>query len=376
MNNQSNLNKMKTRILILALLIPFLSQATVWRVNGNEGVDADFADVQTAIDAAEAGDTIYVEPLNSGMYGSITVNKQLVIIGSGYYTFINDSTQYQTNISNINNAFFDEGSAGSHISGCRFMSLREYDGPCGQDANGSIILNDCCITLEGCFSSWGFALGLTSRADNCIITGCYFLRITAQNNTEYGLIDVGGLSLSSCPEAENTGVQGTIITNSVIGPIDGRILTGQEKILSLTVNNCIVVWRGGSQYDTRNTVFTNNIFTNGTTNIVQSNVTFQNNIDIGETVPTGNGNQQNVPFATIFDSDFSDHPELQFKLAESSPALGAATDGTDCGIFGGVEPYKLSGMPNIPSIFELSVGAIGNSNSQTLDVNLKAKSHD
>jgi hypothetical protein len=33
----------------------------------------------------------------------------------------------------------------------------------------------------------------------------------------------------------------------------------------------------------------------------------------------------------------------------TSPGLGAGFGGTDCGIFGGAEPYVLSGIPPIPN---------------------------
>ncbi len=58
-------------------------------------------------------------------------------------------------------------------------------------------------------------------------------------------------------------------------------------------------------------------------------------------------------------------------LTDNSPAIGAAINGGDCGVFG-YYPYILSGMPEIPAVFEATVIPIGTS---SLPVNIKAISH-
>jgi hypothetical protein len=47
-----------------------------------------------------------------------------------------------------------------------------------------------------------------------------------------------------------------------------------------------------------------------------------------------------------------------WQLLPASPASGAGFDGADCGIFGGTSfAYMLSGLPDIPSIYRLTVPA-------------------
>ena len=41
-------------------------------------------------------------------------------------------------------------------------------------------------------------------------------------------------------------------------------------------------------------------------------------------------------------------------LKAGSVAIGAGVGGTDCGIFGGAKPYKLSGIPEIPAFYKLT----------------------
>jgi hypothetical protein len=62
----------------------------------------------------------------------------------------------------------------------------------------------------------------------------------------------------------------------------------------------------------------------------------------------------------------------QWQLKVGSPAIGAGEGGTDIGMFGGEYPYVLSGLPPIPAIYGLDAQSLP---SNTLDVNLKAKSH-
>jgi hypothetical protein len=351
----------------------------VWRVNGNPGIDADFADVPDAVAAASSGDTIYVEPWIDGIYGTTTVDKPLTIIGTGYYLTENDSTQYIDQWTNINRVVFAPGSAGSKISGVQFVNQGNYNAgsSVGRFVNGSVIIDECCITLEKCFSNESISVGLTALADNCVIQNCYFYNFSPfLSNDQGGAIDVGDIDVFNNPALEGTGVQNTVINNSITGEIRGDFSGQRETIVSMSVNNCVIHWTDNNNPQTRNTIFSNCIFINLNDNIAQSNVSFFNNIATSDEIPTGNGNQLNVPFATIFDASTFDHPELRFKLAPGSPATGAAIDGGDCGIFGGDFPYVLSGMPNIPSIFSLTVDPTAGGNEQTLDVNLKAKSHE
>jgi len=45
----------------------------------------------------------------------------------------------------------------------------------------------------------------------------------------------------------------------------------------------------------------------------------------------------------------------RYKLKAGSPAIGAGVSGVDCGAFGGVTPYVLSGLPPFPRIYEATI---------------------
>ena len=64
--------------------------------------------------------------------------------------------------------------------------------------------------------------------------------------------------------------------------------------------------------------------------------------------------------------------EFSFLLAPNSPAIGAGTGGTDCGIFGGSVPFVLGGIPPIPWVHQLNVNAAGTQGGG-VDVNVKVR---
>ncbi|MEJ8802779.1 hypothetical protein [Pontibacter sp. H249] len=67
---------------------------------------------------------------------------------------------------------------------------------------------------------------------------------------------------------------------------------------------------------------------------------------------TENNNQANVAPTNIFIGGES--PDGQYQIKENGPADNTGRNGVDIGAFGGPAPYRLSGIPNIPHIYELT----------------------
>jgi len=107
-----------TFLTVLAMFFALNATATVWRVNNNPGVDADFSNLQTAINdaAVQPFDTLYVEG-SSTSYGDINIHKPLTLIGTGYFLSQNDTSQANKNPSKISTLVFSDGSAGSVCKG-------------------------------------------------------------------------------------------------------------------------------------------------------------------------------------------------------------------------------------------------------------------
>lgn len=67
-------------------------------------------------------------------------------------------------------------------------------------------------------------------------------------------------------------------------------------------------------------------------------------------------------------------------LKAGSPALAAGlTVGTvvtpDCGAFGATDPYKLSGIPNIPSIYTLTVPVSIPAGTNSMNVTISTRNN-
>ena len=98
----------------------------------------------------------------------------------------------------------------------------------------------------------------------------------------------------------------------------------------------------------------------------------RNNIHTNAYLPAGNGNINSSPLDLRYvDSGSTDG---KWKLKAGSPGIGAGFGGTDCGIFGGSEPYVLSGIPPIPTIYSLTAPAVGEKNTG-LPIQIKVKSN-
>jgi len=114
-----------------------------------------------------------------------------------------------------------------------------------------------------------------------------------------------------------------------------------------------------------NASIANNIITgsNGSIQVNTGNA-INNNILAGAGTDA-NGNKYNVAMANVF-ADFTGSlnysDDAKWKLKTGSPAIGAGVSGVDCGAFGGPTPYVLSGVPNLPHIYEATIPGTAYSN--------------
>ncbi len=65
--------------------------------------------------------------------------------------------------------------------------------------------------------------------------------------------------------------------------------------------------------------------------------------------------------------------DARFQLKAGSPALTVGAGSTPIGMFTGSYPYKLSGLPSIPSIYQLSSPQGNNPPGSTIQINLSTK---
>lgn len=327
---------MKKHALLLAVLAVLLVnniQAAIWRVNNNPGINANFTSFTAAQNVASNGDTLYFEgsPVS---YGDITITKPLVIIGPGYFLTENPQTQANPVSAQFGTVNFNAGSSGSILSG--FVVYKVYI------SVGNITINGNLITS-------GIGINASSAFANVIILTNYF-------------VDGGFYNPSIFQSSGNSIVNNVVISNNKT-----------HRISLPNKYNCIInnnVFE--EDISVYNSTISNNIQKTG--NQTLNNNYYYNNIGSGTQFPSGNGNQQSIDMVNVFVGATGNSTDGQWQLKEYSPAIGAGNDGLDCGMFGGTNPYVLSGMPDIPSIYQIIMPTSGNTNTG-INVTVKAKTH-
>jgi hypothetical protein len=315
------------------LLTTTVAQAKIWRVNNNFGVRADFTQLNEAAinQQVNAGDTIYLEG-SSTAYSGFNLYKRLVIIGPGYLlsgTTGNAGLQANPNSATIT-MYVD-----SLASGSVFMGLDLTANMHGGTDN---------IRFERCYLSIG--QWTTGRImSNLVINKCF---IHSHRFTTY--------------PTENLEVTNCIFETSV------SYMAGMN---SLYRNNIFF----NAHLTISNAYISNNIFVGS--NFTPTSCTIKYNLSSGNNLPAGNGNVNGVPAGSLFVGGSS--RDGKHMLSATSPARGAGEpiEGItpDCGAYGTPDPYRLSGIPPIPTIYELTVPASVPSTSSVLPVIVSTRSN-
>ncbi|MBX9784134.1 MAG: hypothetical protein K2X48_12665 [Chitinophagaceae bacterium] len=340
------LRKTFTLGITFLLFTVLTASARIWRVNNNAGVAADFTTFNAAATAATAGDTIHLEPsATSYATSSFNLTKRLVVIGVGYFldpanttTPGNAGLQATTNSSRLDFFRIQNGANSSRFLGVTFDG-GFYIGASATAYN---------LSFEKCLfnGSNGFYFETAGNYDGIAVRKCFF------NNTTISAINTAVISNFIC---ENT------IFNGSSSYINLPVLTGTGNI----IRNNSVINNFGSVFTLANAYVANNIF--GTpspssfTNCVIKNNLFQAN----QSLPgTATDNKVNVNMSTVYVGGTTGSLDSRAVLIPGTPATNPAIEaglsvGTvikpDCGAFGATDPYKLSGIPNIPSIYTFTV---------------------
>lgn len=358
--------KQKLTVLTTAILLMASTlSATVWRVNNRPYFDADFTTLQAAIDGATSGDTLYIEASPTA-YGNGTFDKQLVVIGAGYWLAENDTTQAYTEYSRVGKLIFNAGSEGSLVEGLYIYYYSSNFNLIEINGDNITILKNYIYPSNPSYSS-GFGIRIIGSRSGIIIKQNW---INAYNNNGNSASYVYGIYFNGIPTncvVSNNFMRAHKNSNGYIY----AIAMGTNDLTNDLIINNNVMWGSVVTY---HTFLVNNILVSGTYNNSVDDQT-SNNLCDGIQFPDINDNQQNVDMSTVF-LDYVGYIDNDYTLKTGSPAIGAGVNGGDCGVFSydyGSIPYVLSGMPEIPAIFEATATATVGTTS--LPINIKASSH-
>lgn len=369
---------MKTRLLLLFLNLFSVSSfaAVISVVNGDN--------LQTKINNATAGDVLVVGPGSYNANSDIILTKKLTILGPGYFKTEGTAYIYQLKCNG--------GSEGSYISGLEV----QYD--------AFIAANN--VTFIRNLVNRSVYLGYNGSSFNTSNSRILQNYIMGQNNNGNASIFVG---YSTSNIQSNFTISNNIcltniffyMHNSSTGTISNNVFDPDSTNLGTSGNGTYIGIQPGGGIS--NVSFYNNIFKGGflhTTSsdaytIFSSNsgypdthpLNFKYNIyDIlpsGYTIPADNL----LTTAKIFGGYPTNtlglnNADGRAILAPGSPAANYGRKApyasnspvTDAGVFGGDQPYVLSGIPVGPQIYSMSVPPLAAANS-VIPVTVKAKTN-
>ena len=333
---------MKKYTIVITVICLFITSFSFsqnhWRVNNAYGINADFSDIQAAFDSATAGDIIYIEGTNIP-YGSGYATKPLTIIGTGYFLAVNDSTQANLAPSIVSTIRLDPGSEGSYVAGLTIS------GQFRVNVSNVIVERNNLSTLY---------IGYSYDVGNVVIRQNYI-----------GSIGDHGQYTSAV-------IQNNIITYKIFSSVKANWMIYNNTIYG-SYSSAV------GMIDVYNSSIKNNIVFNTYSSYPCINTNPEQNNNIEFNVCNHETSGYPVPENNIWDAVIEEvianegSAEKKLYLIEGSPAIGYGEGGVDCGAYGNLNPYVLSGMPPVPHIYKASVPVSATSTSG-LPVNVEIKS--
>ena len=288
-----------------------------WYVDNNAGHTADFRDLYQAVSATKEGDTIYVAGSDQP-YGSFYLFSPRVLIGPGYFLNENAGTQFNKvsakvpnmYLSNSTNSGGSANSSGSRIYGMEIglLELQQWLGPNDTLSN---------VLIEGVKAD---SIFLKGNLKDVSISKSYVDKV------QY-LGAEGGYAFAYGAFKQNLS-----LSNNIIGDVE--VYPGSFNFTDELTNASQVVWD-------RNTIqaigpnISNSNFTNS---LVELDLSTGNTFT-GSTLGSFVSVLQNGSGTFLVDSDFTPITAL------------------NVGAFSGASPYELSGLPPVPVISNLTIGA-------------------
>jgi hypothetical protein len=371
--------------IIGTLLLSLTANATIRRVGFTGAVSPvngiDYATLQAAHDAAVVGDTIQLYPStqSSGATYSGNITKRLYIVGPGFFVnsynlpssaIINNALQALPGAIASTNVTVGRGSAGTIFAGIASLNVTTAD---ILDSLNDIAIYRCRdvnvnFTNSGVCNNWiisqcymaqvsqgGYAVGFSGnrsisnlRIENSVGVGISYSASTAQTPVGVNSGQIlncvwthGTQGVPSSNRSLNFNNSVFVVQNCI--DLATTFLTGSGWLTG--ANNCVFVNNitaqpGGATPVASNPGSSGNVFNANTTSNVYF-VGFPNNNSAGQTIYS---------------------PDAAYQLVANSPARNSGivpgtTTPTDCGIYGGTNPYKSSGIPNIPAFYRLNAAS-------------------
>lgn len=151
---------MKFLLLLLAISVTYTLSADIIVVDNTPGTGAPYTTLQSAINAASAGDTIMIQP-SAISYGNVNVNKSLTLLGPGFY----EQTGKNATVGTIT---LQTGSSNTTITG---LSLGGIEGGLFHLVDSVTISRNYFFGSHFVRSTYGNNFGIVTHANDWVIEG-------------------------------------------------------------------------------------------------------------------------------------------------------------------------------------------------------------
>jgi parallel beta-helix repeat protein len=330
MKKQSYLNLLA--LVLCALPLMTWAQGKIAVQSGSTVTYFNQDALQAALDAAQNGDVVY---LPGGTFdGPFTLDRSIQLIGAGYFP---DSSADTTPTTITGYFYLTSSVSGSYVSGINFTgNVYSVNGTFATITG--MVFHRCYV--QGSFGS-NSIYGFNNLSSNWVFNEC-FLRSLSANNAR-------NVILRNCVvETFVENLRGGVIQNSVF------LYLNTSPGIFYNCSNCTI--QGNVFYGT----------SAGIRGASASYASVSNNCFVDATPTftyvTSHNNTTGVAAAQLFVNNTNNTYEHSddFHLAPGSPAIGVGPNGTDCGIYGGLSPWKEGGVPYNPHIQEQFIGTATN----------------
>lgn len=324
----------KIPLLLVLLLSAFKLFANKYTLDNSPGSPADFTNATDAMSGVADGDTIYVQP-SSTSYGIINLNKRIVLLGAGHNP---EFTSYRSEFSDIR---FYTGSGESIIKGLYVSNLIVI---MAFQNVPNVVLSHNFLTGQNvmAYESWATAptwiiesnviystsnwISIGAITDGSIFRNNLFCTVTA--SLFYGL------------------PAGTILDHNTFVFSTGSQVENLINGISINITNNLFYINAPS---------TGNLHGACTSCFWENNMTYSLNNTIND-LPGSNYNNIDPLFVNVPDNSPLFLYSNDYHLTALSPALNAASDGTDIGLTGGIAPFNMFGFdPSLPRLKEVNL---------------------
>ncbi|MGM0579882.1 MAG: T9SS type A sorting domain-containing protein [Bacteroidota bacterium] len=294
-----------------ATRLKILSDNKRWYVDNRTGKSTDFKDLRKAILGSGAGDTIYIAG-STEVYKGVNIQEPKVLLGPGYFLDQNPNTQFNTDSAVVQG-----------LSLSQFENEQQISDPAGTIINGLVLNN---LSLQNNITAEDTLQNIEIKHNNI---GFAFIAGNTKN-----------IDFSS----------NFVDTVSVVG-ILGNTLDAYYKInFENNIVDLFTNYNTSTFDETLNNLTEFNINYNTIRQISEVNdFTFENSLYENDGTNGANtfNNSQQGDFNTLLENNSNSFSVDNDFQPINEPNLGA---------FSGNTPYKLSGIPPIPSIYDIQIG--------------------